>query len=47
MVTAEVKGDGAHPGLQVPGLQGIRGDLQIYLGGGNGYVTRTLEETQV
>lgn len=47
MVTAEMKGGGAHPGLQVSGLQGIRGDLQIHLGGGNGYVTRTLEETQV
>lgn len=46
MVTAEVKGGGAHPGLQASGLQGIRGDLQIYLGGGNGYMTRTLEETQ-
>lgn len=47
MVTAEMKGGGAHPGLKVSGLQGIRGDLQIHLGGGNGYVTRTLEETQV
>lgn len=31
MVTAEMKGGGAHPGLQVLGLQGIRGDLQIHL----------------
>nr|XP_059863176.1 uncharacterized protein LOC132422476 [Delphinus delphis] len=46
VTSAEVKGGSAHPGLQVSGLQGIRSDLKVYLGG-NEYGRRALEDEQV